>query len=231
MDERFYPVKIETGTIQLISVTSVLAVANKEGLNIWRAKKGYELSEQYSQETADIGREIHKYVARLLQGTAISKLEWESLSGEIKNGVRAFWRFKTETGLIKEACEKVVYNLKYGYAGTLDCLGKIGKHWVIIDWKSGERFWASHFAQVAAYHKALSIRYSNLELYVVNLNRHTGVPIVNKLTAKDSKPYWEYFLACLNLWKSTKAIEELGSQNKGSREVINSISQENVYTP
>lgn len=209
MQERYYEIYQDDLTYHLPSVTSILAIHNKPGLNEWRAKQGYELSEQYSQETADIGKEIHRYVAQLLQGTPISKLEWGTLSEEIKNGLRAFSRFKTETNLKADWCERVVYNLKLGYAGTLDCLGKIDGRWVVIDWKTGNTFWPSYFAQITAYYKALNINRSRMQLYAVNLNRNTGIPIVNKLSVKDCTPYWNYFKSCLSLFNNAKTIEAL----------------------
>ena len=221
MNERYYPYETETGTIQLPSVTTLLGVANKEGLNIWRSKMGFELAEQTSEETASVGKEIHSFVSHLLQGMPISKLEWEQLDDQIKNGIRAFERFRVATGLVMADCEKVVYNLKYGYVGTLDFVGTAGGSGAIIDWKSGERFWPSHFAQVAAYYHALPQRRAIKWLYVVNLNRNSGIPIVNKLAVKDATPYWKYFLSCLSLFKNTKAIESLHAPNRGVKEAIN----------
>ena len=116
-DERYYPIETKQGIMELPSVTTILRVANKEGLNVWRAKAGFELSEQISEETAEIGKQIHSYVARLIKGIPIGKLEWMQLSDEIKNGIKAYERFRLQTGFVGIQTEEMVYSLKYKYAG------------------------------------------------------------------------------------------------------------------
>ena len=208
-DERYYPIETAQGTMELPSVTTILRVANKEGLNIWRAKAGWELSEQISEETAEIGKQIHSYVAGFIKSIAIPILEWRQLSDEIKNGVRAYERFRLQTGFVGLAAEAIVYSLKYQYAGTLDAVGTIGDHRVLVDFKTGERFYPSMFAQVVAYYKAhYEMKHIRIkELLVVNLNRNTGVPITHSLKIKDSQKYWDYFKACLRLFYCAGVIE------------------------
>ena len=125
-DERYYPIETAEGIMELPSVTTILRVANNEGLNIWRAKAGWELSEQISEETAEIGKQIHSYVAGFIKSIAIPTLEWRQLSDEIKNGVRAYERFRLQTGFEGLAAEAIVYSLKYQNAGTLDAV-EIGR--------------------------------------------------------------------------------------------------------
>ena len=203
-EERYYKIN----GVKLPSVTTILKIRNNPALNRWATNLGTEASEQYSQETADIGREIHRYIARLVQGVRINQLEWETLSEEIKNGIRAFQRFSMQAGFTFNEPEKLVYNLKLGYAGTLDCIGKADDYYVLIDWKTGERFWSSYYAQITAYYKALGNKKVK-DLYVVNLSRNTGVPVIHMLPGKDCKPYWNYFKSCLSLFKDTKVIELL----------------------
>ena len=206
-DERYYPIETEEGIMELPSVTTILRVANKEGLNVWRAKAGFELSEQISEETAEIGKQIHSYVARLIKGIPITKLEWMQLSDEIKNGIKAYERFRLQTGFVGIQTEEMVYSLKYKYAGTLDAIGKFGKDKVLIDFKTGERFYPSMFAQVTAYYKAhYEMKHIRIKkLLVVNLNRNTGVPDIHQV--KHIQPYWNYFKACLRLFYAAKKIE------------------------
>ena len=208
-DERYYPIETAQEILELPSVTTILRVANKEGLNIWRAKAGWELSEQISEETAEIGKQIHSYVAGFIKGIAISQLEWNTLSEEIKNGIRAYERFRLQVKFEGMETEKMVYSVKYKFAGTLDAIGKIGKDKILIDFKTGERFYPSMFAQVTAYYKAhCEMKHIRIEeLLVVNLNRNTGVPITHSLKIKDSQNYWDYFKACLRLFYCAGVIE------------------------
>lgn len=222
MNERYYDIEVEGIAYHLPSVTTIRDIADNPDLDNWRADQGAEASDEYSRQTADIGNEIHKYVHRLSQGIAITTLEWGYmdeetkkwipglLSDEIRNGIKAYRRFEMETGLKVIHSEMVVYNLRRGYAGTLDCLGTIQDEDIVADWKTGGKFYPKLFySQVAAYYHALPQRRGIKWLYVVNLNRNTGIPIVNKLSVKVCTPYWNYFKSCLSLFKDTKVIEAL----------------------
>ena len=93
-------------------------------------------------------------------------------------------------------------------SGTLDAVGTIGDHRVLVDFKTGERFYPSMFAQVTAYYKAHCEMTENpriKELLVINLNRNTGVPDIHQV--KTIQPYWNYFKACLRLFYAAKKIE------------------------
>jgi len=210
-EDRYYELDIKGIHYSLPSVTSVLRIKNKEGLNIWRAKLGFEASEQEREETSEIGKEIHRYIAQLINGVSIQKLEWSLLGEEIKNGIRAYERVRVEANLKCEATEMIVYNLELGYAGTLDFVGTVYKEGGLIDWKTGKRFYPSMLAQGVAYYKALpaEIRSRIQNIYTVNLNRNTGVPDIHRLRVEDSDPYWDYFLACLNLFKCDKKLNNL----------------------
>ena len=204
-EDRYY----EIDGLSLPSVTTILKIRNNPALNRWASNLGTELSEQISEETAEIGKQIHSYVARLIKGIPITKLEWMQLSDEIKNGIRAYERFRLQVKFEGMETEKMVYSVKYKFAGTLDAIGKIGKDKILIDFKTGERFYPSMFAQVVAYYKAhYEMKHIRIkELLVVNLNRNTGVPDIHQFKVKDIQPYWNYFKACLRLFYAAKKIE------------------------
>jgi len=216
-EDRHYELDIGGQHHSLISVTSVLRVHNQEGLNVWRAKLGWELSEQEREETSEIGKEIHRYIPLLIKKEGDPewsnkfRMEWKLLSEEIKNGLRAYERVRTEAALKCEAAEMIVYNLELGYAGTLDFIGEVYKEGGLIDWKTGKRFYPSMLAQGVAYYKALpaEIRSRIQNIYTVNLNRNTGVPDIHRLRVEDSDPYWDYFVACLNLFNASEKISIL----------------------
>jgi len=211
MNERYYNIVTNEGVKSLPSVTTILQVHNQPALNTWRANLGTELSEQYAEETAAIGKEIHRLVAQLIQNIAIPELEWYQLDQKIKNGVIAYERFKLEYQFEPVGAEQIVYSLKHGYAGTLDAYGKILGKWSIVDWKTGWRFFPNMMAQAAAYYMARKETFNDLSetIYVVNLNREKGVPIVHACKVKDIKPFRNYFLACLRLFKYAQAIKNI----------------------
>jgi len=205
-EDRYY----EIDGLSLPSVTTILKIRNNPALNRWASNLGTELSEQISEETAEIGKQIHSYVAGFIKGIAISQLEWNTLSDEIKNGIRAYERFRLQVKFEGMETEKMVYSVKYKFAGTLDAIGKIGKDKILVDFKTGERFYPSMFAQVTAYYKAHCEMTENpriKKLLVVNLNRNTGVPDIHQFKVKALQPYWNYFKACLRLFYAAKKIE------------------------
>jgi len=211
-DERYYPMVVNGTSYNLPSVTTILGVHNNPALNRWRANLGTEAAELYSEQTADIGKESHLFVAQLSQGKAISKLLWSQLDETIKNGIRAYERFRQKTNLITIESEKVVYHLGLHYAGTLDRWGIIKGEEAICDWKTGSRFFPAHMAQVVAYYKALramGLGTKVRRLYAVNLNRETGNYSPHSIPTSECAPYWAYFKACLNLFTEAKAIGKL----------------------
>lgn len=228
MKDRYYPIQTVKGLQHYISVTSVLAIKNNPALNQWRANMGAEASEQYSEETASIGSEIHRYAAKILLGYRIGNTEWAQLDEQIKNGLRALQRFVTDAGFIAYECEKIVWSERYEYAGTLDCIGRAYGKKCVLDWKSGSNFYSSYLAQVASYSKALNDRKVK-QLYVVNLNRETGIPLIHSVETRNSKPYWDYFKACLNLVRKDEQLMELAKRgykntpatSKGQQEAYN----------
>lgn len=176
--------------VWLPRVTRILSVINKPGLNNWRADLGREASDQYTQETRDIGSEIHKLVAGLILQEAISKLQWELLSEEIKNGVRAYIRFQRQTDFHPIDAEVLVYSLTHHYVGTLDAPGTFGTSTdlEIVDWKSNDSVWDEYVIQLAAYFVAwneMHPEYPAVRARIVNLDRNTGVPQSTKFEKEE----------------------------------------------
>ena len=228
-ESNYYDITLPDGvTVTLPRVTSILRVINKEGLNIWRAKQGFELSEQYAQETSDIGKEIHKFVAQLGRGSPITPIEWGFLSEEIKNGLRAYVRWQREQCFESVNNEVLVYSLKYGYAGTIDAIGfikllaKRKRDLIIADWKTGSRIWEEYVMQVAAYVMAynegnraflkelpLGNRHSPMinKARIVSLNRDTGIPTERIVEKKELRHAFRAFLHAKGLFDYYKEVK------------------------
>lgn len=96
------------------------------------------------------------------RGTAVHKacelsdlglLDWSALDPILMPYVEAWERFKAETRFLPTLIEKRVYSETYGYAGTLDRVGLMNDHTVLIDIKSGAVY-PSAGVQLAAYNRA-----------------------------------------------------------------------------
>jgi len=216
-ESNYYDITLPDGKIvSLPRVTSILRTINKEGLNIWRSKQGWEASEQYKEETADIGKEIHKLVAQLGRGKAIVPLEWELLSEEVRNGLRAYVRWQREHAFEPIDAEMLVYSLKYGFAGTVDAIGRFeGKHGlVLVDWKSGDTIWEEYVMQVAAYVTAWNELFRELpkppkinRARIVSLSRNTGLPTQRIVERKELKRAFKAFLHAKGLFDYYKGVK------------------------
>lgn len=174
-----------------------MSAINKQGLNDWRANLGREASDQIAQETRDIGEEIHRFVAGLIRQEAITNLEWELLSEEIKNGIKAYVRFQRKYDFQPQAAEVPVYSLRHGYAGTVDTHGTFGTSadLEIVDWKSNNSVWEEYIIQVAAYLVAWNETYPSIPAMrarIVNLDRNTGVPQCTIVEMKEALYTFEH---------------------------------------
>lgn len=58
-----------------------------------------------------------------------------------------------------EHIELKVWSEQYQYQGTLDCVAKIGKKLVVVDWKTSKSIYPDMGLQLAAYAKAYEERY------------------------------------------------------------------------
>ena len=102
------------------------------------------------QEAADIGSQAHKWIESLLRGTE----EPLPADRQVKSACEAAMRWLSQN--IPEAldCERKVFSVRYGYAGTLDKVAVIHGERCVLDWKTGNAIYPEHKIQTAAYAKA-----------------------------------------------------------------------------
>lgn len=217
--DRYYKIQLADGrTIDLPSVTSVLSVIDARGLNEWRVDKGREASEAISLEARGIGSEVHGLIQRISNHGNIKLDEWQQLDERVRNGLRAWWRWKAAVGLMPKHTEMVVYSLKYGYAGTVDMVGTIRpKIAILADYKtSGTLYHEVNDAQVVAYDMAYSEmfpRRKSRELYLVRLDKETGIPESHRI--ENRKLPWETFLAALTIFNNRIKVKLGGNNDTG----------------
>lgn len=111
----------------------------------------------YTEEARERGKAVH-LATQLLDE---DDLDWDSLDPSLEGYVRAYERFKTESGFVPVLIEERVYNPVSMYAGTLDRTGYFSniKNKTLIDIKSGApEPWAA--IQTAAYEHCLLQRFS-----------------------------------------------------------------------
>lgn len=105
--------------------------------------------EKVAGEAADIGTRTHEAIDKIIRG------QEPEIDHEIEPGVNAFLEWHSTSGIKLEPGEIKVASKRYGYAGTMDGIGRRGKDLVLLDWKTSSGIYGGSYAwQLAAYANA-----------------------------------------------------------------------------
>ena len=121
-------------------------------------------------------------------------LDHDSVHPSIAGYLQAWWKFRRETGFKPTLIEQHVYSPTYGFAGTLDRLGRMGGETILVDIKSGPILDGAAF-QTAAY--ALCVEEIVDRRIAVRLNDNATYTVRTFEGDYDE----EIFLAALSLYK------------------------------
>jgi len=123
------------------------------------------IDDQWFTEAA---RRRGQYVHEAAQYLDEEDLNWENVDPILQPYLRAYEKFKAETGFIPILIEKRLYNPTYQYAGTLDRTGVFKtRQEVLIDIKSGSVApWAA--LQLAGYNECLPKKLPRFALQLNN---------------------------------------------------------------
>jgi len=139
------------------SVTTVLGVLRKIGLEMWFKWHTAEFCDKASSKGKLIGTQIHEAIENyILKNKVVVETEYPE---EVTNALKSFMLFRKERPEIElEWSEIMLTSEQHKYNGTMDCKAKIKDVPIILDWKSGEAkkkdkpdIYDEHKAQVAAY--------------------------------------------------------------------------------
>ncbi len=139
------------------SVTQVLGVLRKIGLEVWFKNNTKEFCNEESRKGKEIGIQIHKAIQDHIEE---NKVKIETIYGEeVSNALNSFMQFKKDYPEIQlEKAELQLFSEQYKYNGTLDCLARVGKDVVLLDWKTSKckektepEIYPEYEYQVAAY--------------------------------------------------------------------------------
>lgn len=126
------------GNQVIISVTQAIKMA------------GLINNEWFTEESRNRGRIVHLATQFDDEGD----LDEATIDPMILPYVEAARKFKADTGFKPELIEQRIYHPTFGYAGTVDRVGTMGKHRVVLDYKSGVvPFWCR--LQTAGYSGAM----------------------------------------------------------------------------
>lgn len=146
-----------------VAVTSILSVIDKPALVFWAAKTAAEIAladpwmsvkavasgiYRVKDKAASRGLSIHQLTEKIDKGEKVR------IPMAAKGYVKAYVQFLKDISPTNILAEHTVFSRKYGYAGTLDRLVRIGKDRAILDIKTGKRIYDEVGLQLSAYKHA-----------------------------------------------------------------------------
>lgn len=130
------------------NVQQVVDIIETEGkIEAVRILKGKPWSQR--DKAADLGSRCHAAAEAYVLGQPMP--EWED---DVKPYMASFCAFLEDHKPTYELTEATVYNRKYGYAGTLDFIARIGDELTLGDIKTGKGVYGEVALQLAAYRYA-----------------------------------------------------------------------------
>ena len=150
------------------------------------------------------GTALHRAIQLDMQG----KLDRDTIDPSYEGKFNAYLKFQTEVGIEPEFIEKMLASKRYGFAGTLDCIGYInGVRW-LIDWKGSVQ--SSVLLQLGGYFclwEELSLT-PIASAAAVEL-KDNGNYSMNTFDARELRQAHRAFLAALSLsnWKKSRGIK------------------------
>lgn len=115
------------------SVTQVLDILRKIGLEFWFKNNTLEFINRESSKGKLIGTQIHEAIQSYIEtGTAKMDTEYQQ---EVTNALKSFMLFRKENPSVSlKVSEMGLTSEKHKFNGTIDCIGE----GIIFDWKTGQ---------------------------------------------------------------------------------------------
>jgi len=153
------------------NVTQITSVIAKHGLDGWKFRQALEhlegrlrpgldevalrrllddaanAADKVTREAGFIGSSIHKWVEEYIAGTRSETPEHPA----VRAAVEAFLAWEDEAKPEWLASERKVMSREHRYVGTLDALARLDGKLCVVDFKSSNRVYVEHFAQIGAY--------------------------------------------------------------------------------
>jgi len=190
----------ETG-LDYPSVTTILNIISKgEGFNNWLKKQG-DNADTLLNDAASFGTNVHNHLEAIGRGV---KVNLDALKPQEKRCVSAFIEWK-DKNVKKFICtERSVFNVKEGYAGTLDSVVELSDgRTYLVDYKTSGNIYDTYELQVAAYAKAYENSF-HVKVYggvILRFEKNEDKKKdMQEKEVKDLEYSYEVFLAAKKLW-------------------------------
>lgn len=191
------------------SVTQILGVLRKAGLENWFKFTPLKQIQKESEEGKLIGSQIHAAIQQHIEQEEV-KIETQ-FTEQVMNALKGFMQFKKDHPEIKlRKAEMMLTSEKYQYNGTLDCIGKIGDDLALLDWKSGKAkskdkpdIYDEYKYQVSAYVKAFNETQEGQvkRAFILSLAKDKIAYNFEEINMDDINQMFEQvFISCLTIY-------------------------------
>lgn len=160
-NERWYPIKIGDEIKWLRNVTTILDIIDKgEGFRQYLKQSGFR-ADYILAKAGEFGDIFHDITAKFDAGEKVTYYQLrqqfnDEVSTELwKRFVRYTEYIESLEGLEFIEIEKIIYSLKYEYAGTADRIVKLNGEYELWDLKTGGDIYKTYFLQLSAYREAI----------------------------------------------------------------------------
>jgi len=192
------------------SVTQVLDVLRKIGLENWFKWNTIKFINEESSKGKAIGTLIHQAIQDHIELREV-KVTTE-YPEEVMNALKAFMQFKTDhPEIVLHKSEMMLTSEKYRYNGTLDCLAERNGIPIIVDWKSSRckdknipDIYLEYVYQVAAYVKAYNeVSNANItQAIIVSLAKDKVAYALKEVNEQDiNEAFEQVFIPALAIYE------------------------------
>jgi len=184
------------------SITTVLSVRNKQGLNAWRKRVGDDVANYISRTAAARGTAVHHMCEDYLNNEDMQKHTKNFLPHALFTQLRDNVLNRVDYILSQEAG---LYSDKYRVAGRVDCIAEFDGVLSIIDFKTStnprkDEYNESYYIQTAAYAEMFEER-TGIEINQICILVVTQDGEVQEFV-KDKKEYLPRLVETIAEWES-----------------------------
>lgn len=195
---------------------------DKSGLIKWAHQQGWERIplDEARDKAADAGTVVHGWIEDDVHARPLRQWPYvpDELTAQAQMAFGAFKKWAAEVGLRVIATEIPLVHSALGYGGTLDTIALVEGRIVLADWKSGNRCYAEHLIQQAAYRELLRDAREQLGdkalpvpdgACLVRLDKATGEPHARSFDSDSLDVAWEFFEHALRMYRLDQSIEKM----------------------
>lgn len=201
----------------LPSVTTILGVLRKVGLEMWYKYNTAKFCDEKSAKGKEIGTQIHEGIENYILKNKVEVAT--TYAEEVTNALKGFMLFRKEHPEITlEWAEEMLTSKVHGYNGTMDCKAIKGNKAIVMDWKTGEckqkdapAIYDEYKYQVAAYVKAYNeVHSENIEeALIVSFAKDKVAYAMYEMGKEEIEEcFTKAFLPCLSIYNYQKKQKE-----------------------